>query len=93
MRFYILVSNITDKKVLDNRIFFISNLKNNKYLNKMALWIKMKKISLIDGLSHYFKKKLNSFNDEEFNGWLRYQLSTCERESYHRLIVIICYIY
>ena len=27
----------SDKKVLDNRIFFISNLKNNKYLNKMAL--------------------------------------------------------
>lgn len=43
MRFYTLVSNIIDKKVLDNRIFFISNLKNNKYLNKMALWIKMKK--------------------------------------------------
>lgn len=49
MKFYILVSNITDKKVLDNRIFFISNLKNSKYLNKMVLWIKMKKyLQLMD---------------------------------------------
>ena len=46
-----------------------------------------------DGLSHHFKVKINSLSEEEFNVWLRYHLSTCEREDlqgYSNHMLYIC---
>lgn len=33
-----------------------------------------------DGISNLLKDRINNLSDEEFNVWLKYQLSVCERE-------------
>lgn len=33
-----------------------------------------------DGMAHHFKEVIDSLSDEEFEVWVRYHLSTCERE-------------
>lgn len=33
-----------------------------------------------DGMTHHFKEKIDSLNDFEFNEWVKYHLSTCERK-------------
>lgn len=46
-----------------------------------------------DGLSHHLKEKIDSLSEEEFKVWLRYHLSTCEREDlqgYSNHMLYIC---
>ena len=46
-----------------------------------------------DGLSYHFKEKIDSLNDQEFEVWVRYHLSTCEREElqgYSNHMLYIC---
>lgn len=46
-----------------------------------------------DGMSHHFKEKIDSLTDEEFNIWLKYHFSTCEREDlqgYSNHMLYIC---
>ena len=33
-----------------------------------------------DGIVHIMEDKINSLSKEEFNVWVKYQLSICERE-------------
>lgn len=33
-----------------------------------------------DGMTHHFKEKIDSLSDFEFNEWVNYHLSTCERK-------------
>ena len=56
---------------------------NVEYLNNIAT----------DGLAHHLKEKIDSLSDEEFNIWLNYHLSTCEREDlqgYSNHMLYIC---
>lgn len=56
---------------------------NVEYLNNIAT----------DGLAHHLKEKIDSLSDEEFNIWLNYHLSTCEREDlqgYSNHVLYIC---
>ena len=46
-----------------------------------------------DGFSFYVKDKIDSLTDEEFDTWMRYHLSTCEREDlqgYSNHMLYIC---
>lgn len=46
-----------------------------------------------DGLAHHLKEKIDSLTDEEFDIWLKYHLSTCEREDlqgYSNHMLYIC---
>ena len=46
-----------------------------------------------DGVSHHIKDKINKLNDDEFNVWLKYHLSTCERfdlQGYGNHMLYIC---
>lgn len=69
--------------------FYISEFKklmknfNVKMLNNVAT----------DGMSHHVKDELNALTPEEFDVWLRYHLSTCEREDlqgYSNHMLYIC---
>lgn len=58
------------------RAFYIDEFKDVmskhdvEYLNNIAT----------DGMSHHMKEEIDSLTDEEFDIWLKYHLSTCERE-------------
>ena len=46
-----------------------------------------------DGMSEHYAEKINSLTDEEFDMWLKYHLSTCEREEmqgYSNHMLYIC---
>lgn len=48
----------------------IMKKKNVKFMHMVAT----------DGMSHHFKEKIDSLNDFEYNEWVKYHLSTCERK-------------
>lgn len=69
--------------------FYISEFKNimSKYnvtlLNNVAT----------DGFTHHVKEKIDSLSQEEFEIWMRYHLSTCEREDlqgYSNHMLYVC---
>ena len=69
--------------------FYIHEFKNimSKYkvelLNNVAT----------DGFTHHVKEKIDSLNKEEFEIWMKYHLSTCEREElqgYSNHMLYIC---
>lgn len=71
------------------RAFYVDELKDLmskydiKYLHNVAT----------DGMAHFFKEKIDSLNDEEFNMWIRYHLSTCERldlQGYSSHMIYVC---
>jgi len=46
-----------------------------------------------DGFTHHVKDKIDSLSKEEFEVWMRYHLSTCEREElqgYSNHMLYIC---
>ncbi len=46
-----------------------------------------------DGISHHYKEKIDSLTKKEFDMWLKYHLSTCEREDlqgYSNHMLYIC---
>jgi hypothetical protein len=46
-----------------------------------------------DGMSHHLKEVIEELNDFEFNEWLNYHLSTCERKDlygYSNHMLYIC---
>lgn len=46
-----------------------------------------------DGMSHHYESSIDSLNDEEFKTWIKYHLSTCEREDlqgYSNHMLYIC---
>ena len=46
-----------------------------------------------DGFTHHVKDKIDSLSKEEFDVWMRYHLSTCEREDlqgYSNHMLYIC---
>lgn len=56
---------------------------NVKYLKNVAT----------DGMSEHLKEKIDALSEEEFNVWLKYHLSTCEREDlqgYSNHMLYIC---
>ena len=69
--------------------FYISEFK--EIMSKQD--VRLLKNIATDGLSHCFKVKIDSLSKEEFNVWLRYHLSTCEREDlqgYSSHMLYIC---
>ena len=69
--------------------FYIQDFKNimNKYkvkfLNNVA----------IDGFTNHIRDKIDSLTKEEFDMWMKYHLSTCEREDlqgYSNHMLYIC---
>lgn len=69
--------------------FYISEFK--KIMSKYNVDL-LKNIAT-DGLSHHFKDKIDSLTDEEFKIWVKYHLSTCEREElqgYSNHMLYIC---
>jgi len=71
------------------RAFYIKDFKtmmnkyNIKYLHNVAT----------NGLTKFFRDKVNELNDEEYNIWIKYHLSTCEREDlqgYSTHMIYIC---
>lgn len=56
---------------------------NVKYLKNIA----------VDGIAEHLSDKINALTDEEFKVWIRYHLSTCEREDlqgYSNHMLYIC---
>ncbi len=41
--------------------------------------LQMEKNIASDGMAHHFREEIDALSDEEFEVWLRYHLSTCER--------------
>ena len=69
--------------------FYIKEFKNLmkdfdiKYIKNIAT----------DGISHHVKNQIDSLTDEEFEVWIKYHLSTCEREDlqgYSNHMLYIC---
>jgi len=69
--------------------FYVKEFKNLmkdfsvKYLKNIAT----------DGISHHVDEKINKLTDEEFEVWIKYHLSTCEREDlqgYSNHMLYIC---
>lgn len=69
--------------------FYVKEFKNLmkgfdiKYLKSVAA----------DGMSHHVDKKINKLTDKEFEVWIKYHLSTCEREDlqgYSNHMLYIC---
>ena len=56
--------------------FYISEFK--ELMSKYP--VELLKNIATDGFSHHVKDKIDSLTDEEFDIWMRYHLSTCERE-------------
>ena len=54
--------------------------------------LKLKSVAT-DGFTHHVKDKIDSLSKEEFEVWMRYHLSTCEREElqgYSNHMLYIC---
>lgn len=68
-------------KIKDNiqNLYSFYRLEDINKLNKLAN-LKRVKIIGVDGATDYFRKEINSLNEEEFNIYLNYQLSICERK-------------
>lgn len=60
-------------------LYSFYRLEDINKLNKLAN-LKRIKIIGVDGATDYFRKEINSLNEEEFNIYLNYQLSICERK-------------
>lgn len=69
--------------------FYISEFKS--IMNKFD--IELLHNVATDGFTHYVKDKIDSLSKEEFDVWMRYHLSTCEREDlqgYSNHMLYIC---
>ncbi len=68
-------------KIKDNiqNLYSFYRLEDINKLNKLAN-LKRVKIIGVDGATDYFRKEINNLNEEEFNIYLNYQLSICERK-------------
>lgn len=69
--------------------FYISEFKNimNKYNVKFLHNV------ATDGFTHHVKEKIDTLSKEEFDVWMKYHLSTCEREDlqgYSNHMLYIC---
>ena len=49
------------------------DIMNNKQVQKLHMIAS-------DGMSHHLKERIEELNEIEFNEWMKYQLSTCERK-------------
>lgn len=69
--------------------FYVKEFKNlMKSFN-----VKFLKSVATDGMSHHVDEKINKLTDEEFEVWINYHLSTCEREDlqgYSNHMLYIC---
>lgn len=68
-------------KIKDNiqNLYSFYRLEDINKLNKLAN-LKRVKIIGVDGATDYFRKEINNLTEEEFNIYLNYQLSICERK-------------
>ena len=69
--------------------FYISEFKNIMSKYKVELLHNV----ATDGFTHHVKDKIDSLSKEEFEVWMRYHLSTCEREElqgYSNHMLYIC---
>ena len=57
----------------------VKRLKNITATVKDILSLKRVKIIAQDGLTDYIRKSINDLDEEEFNLYLKYHLSICER--------------
>lgn len=64
---------------LDGDLYSMVTLTDINHYNKL-LGFKRKKIIASDGASNYLRVTLNSLNDEEYQEFINYHLSTCERK-------------
>lgn len=60
-------------------LYSFYRLEDINKLNKLSN-LKRIKIVGVDGATDYFRKEINSLTEEEFNIYLNYQLSICERK-------------
>ena len=81
-----IIEAINNKQVDDN--FHMLNIDDDLYsmvrledINKFNSTVKLTRIKIIssDGASNYIRTTLNSLSEEEFNLFIKYHLSTCER--------------
>lgn len=65
-------------KLTDGAFCFMT-IDHMKHLMELSNLKKMNHFAA-DGLSELLREKINSFNDQQFNEWLRFHLYTCEKE-------------
>lgn len=76
-------NNLIDSnfKIIDNidNLYSFNTIKEINKINKLAN-VKCLKMIGVDGATDYFRREINSLTDEEFNIFIKYQLSICERK-------------